>query len=372
MDEAFVGEIFLIPYSYAPVGFAFCDGRLLNIGDYEALFSLIGTMYGGDGVRTFALPDLRGRVPLGVSNSYAAGQAGGNAVTQLMSANIRNHTHSIAPNAEIRMKTGTVADTPSPVNAYPAPAAGTPRYSSEADEKMVARPVNELTSPSGAPLYSEPNSTANLPVNNMMPYLCMNFVIALEGIYPGNALIKEFQYISDIIMVSFIDRIPRGYALCNGAELPINQNAALYSLLGNNYGGDGVQKFKLPDLRGSVPIGAGAGPGLTRRTLSETGGVTTVTLTADNLPPHTHTVREDRLRLPAGSTNNTHNPTGAYAGTSAAGNLYSANAGTGVSAPLAATLSVDNGTAASPVNNMQPYLAIQFLIAIEGAYPSRN
>ncbi|NML39932.1 phage tail protein [Chitinophaga sp. G-6-1-13] len=165
---------------------------------------------------------------------------------------------------------------------------------------------------------------------------------------------------------------PKGYMQCTGQLLSIQQNNALFSLLGTTYGGDGRTTFGLPNLRGKVPIGTGQGAGLHARTLAMTGGVTEVTLTANNLPPHTHTVQDNRLSLPAGDNNNTHNPVGTYAGAAAAGNLYSSTAGTGVSAKMPDTLKLDDGSPATAVNNMQPYLGIQFFIALEGIYPSRN
>lgn len=181
MDEAFIGEIFLIAFNYAPPGFALCDGQVLSISEYQLLFSLIGTTYGGNGATTFALPDLRGRVPLCVSSTppvYIAGSTGGNIIKPLTAAHITGHTHSIT--TDIRMKTGTVANTTSPSNAYPAPATGTPRYSALADDKMMALSVSEL----GGPFTTDVNATGNFPVNNLMPSLAMNFVIALQGIFP--------------------------------------------------------------------------------------------------------------------------------------------------------------------------------------------
>ncbi|SKA37779.1 Microcystin-dependent protein [Chitinophaga eiseniae] len=184
-------------------------------------------------------------------------------------------------------------------------------------------------------------------------------------------MVKEYQFIGDIIMAAFLNA-PKGYAQCAGQTVSIQQFTALYAIVGNQYGGNGVTTFQLPDLRGRVPIGAGQGLGLNQRTLARPGGEKSVTLTAANLPPHIHTVREDKLSLPAGANNDTHSPVGAFAGTAATGNLYSSTAGTGTTAALQHTLTMDNGTPALPVNNMQPYLAIQFFIALEGFFPSRG
>lgn len=186
MDEAFIGEIFLIAFNYAPPGFAFCNGQELQISEYEPLFSLIGNTYGGDGVTTFNLPNLQGRIPLCINYpNYPLGLASGNFTKPLSASHISNHTHVIDPTTvQVQMKTGTAANTLFPAGAYPAPATGTPRYSSEADEKMVALDVSEMVTPQGGSFMTEPNATNNSPVDNMMPSLCMNYVIALEGTYP--------------------------------------------------------------------------------------------------------------------------------------------------------------------------------------------
>ncbi|QJB42585.1 tail fiber protein [Chitinophaga oryzae] len=167
-------------------GFAYCNGQLLQISEHSTLYSLIGTTYGGDGIETFALPNLQGRVPVGSYSqdfNYIPGAIGGDATTQLTVGQISNHTHSIV--TDIRMKTGTAADTPAPGNAYPAPATAVPRYDTQSDEKMIALNVSDMVTPQGGKLTTEPNTTSNLPVDNMMPFLCLNYVISLQGIYPS-------------------------------------------------------------------------------------------------------------------------------------------------------------------------------------------
>jgi microcystin-dependent protein len=125
-------------------------------------------------------------------------------------------------------------------------------------------------------------STQQIIVDNMQPYAAINYVIALEGIFPSRNGSEPF--LGEIYMFAG-NFAPRGYALCDGQLLPIAQNTALFSILGTTYGGNGQTTFALPDLRGRAPIHPGTGPGLTPRFLGEIGGAESRTITT-----HTHTV----------------------------------------------------------------------------------
>jgi microcystin-dependent protein len=153
---------------------------------------------------------------------------------------------------------------------------------------------------------------------------------------------------------------PRGYAFCNGQILSIAQNTALFSILGTTYGGNGQTTFALPDLRGRVPVGFGQGPGLSSRTLGETIGTETVTLTANEIPLHGHA-----MQALSGAANAGQGPSTSLGTATAA--LY----GSGPTQVLAgAGLSASGGGQAH--NNMAPSLAVHFIIALEGVFPSRN
>jgi microcystin-dependent protein len=154
---------------------------------------------------------------------------------------------------------------------------------------------------------------------------------------------------------------PRGWALCNGQLLPISQNTALFSLLGTQYGGDGIQTFALPDLRSRVPLHMGQGPGLSNYFIGEQTGAESVALNADQLPTHNHAVMSTRNaaskiradnNLPARTTANSYAP--ASDGSTMNPSMI-ANAGSG-----------------APVDNVQPILALNFCIALQGIFPSRN
>ncbi len=154
---------------------------------------------------------------------------------------------------------------------------------------------------------------------------------------------------------------PQDWAFCNGREIQVSQNTALFALIGNKYGGNGTSTFAVPDLRGRVIMGAGNGPGLTPRLLGDKGGVETVVLTEDQLPPHTHT-----FQVPATSDRaTTDNPVG---NVPAKGDmdLY---ASTGTSSQNM----ISSATGAnSPVSIMQPYCVMNYIICLNGSFPTRS
>ncbi|MBD2867716.1 phage tail protein [Paenibacillus arenilitoris] len=156
---------------------------------------------------------------------------------------------------------------------------------------------------------------------------------------------------------------PKGWALCNGQLLPISHNTALFSILGVTYGGDGKTNFALPDLMGKAPLQQGAGVGLTPRTLGEIGGSPSVTLTTNEIPAHTHAPQA----VNAGSTLSPTNAT--WAGLVQGRGIptvYASNPTTPMS-PNA--VGVTGGS--QPHNNRQPYLGVNFIIALEGIFPPR-
>jgi len=131
------------------------------------------------------------------------------------------------------------------------------------------------------------NSGGNQSQNNMQPYLVLNYCIALVGIFPSRNAMEPF--IGEIQLFGF-NFPPRGFASCDGQLLPINQNSALFALLGITYGGDGRTTFGLPDLRGRVPIHYGNGPGLTNRPIGQKSGTEYNTMTISQMPSHSHTI----------------------------------------------------------------------------------
>ncbi len=170
MSNPFVAEIRIFPFNFAPKGWAFCNGQILPISSNTALFSLVGTFYGGDGKSTFALPNLQGSAPLqqgqGAGLSlYDVGEQGGSDSITLLTIEMPSHTHTIAGDA-------------TPLNA-----------------KQVSPSGNLPGGPTGQTFYAAATNTTmnpsmlsvaggSQPHNNMMPYLTLNFCIALQGVYP--------------------------------------------------------------------------------------------------------------------------------------------------------------------------------------------
>lgn len=163
-----------------------------------------------------------------------------------------------------------------------------------------------------------------------------------------------------IIMVGF-NFAPIGWAFCNGQLLSIEQNDALYTLLGTTYGGDGQTTFALPDMRGRVPYHQGTGPGLSTYSLGQRGGSEEVTLTSAELPAHTHTANSNPAD--GGQVSPTNNFWGG-----ASSNIYSTTPPAVAMNPLAVGLSGGN----QPHENMPPFLCVNFIINLEGIYPAQN
>jgi microcystin-dependent protein len=151
--------------TFPPVGWMFCEGQLLAISDYDVLFQLIGTTYGGDGQSTFALPDLRGRVPIHLGNGFVQGQSGGTEAVTLTSQQIPIHAHAFlasadqasSPNPGAHVLAETISTTP-----Y---FAGTP-FAPLAPQSIVG-------------------AGGSQPHTNMQPFLCVDFIISLQGIFPS-------------------------------------------------------------------------------------------------------------------------------------------------------------------------------------------
>jgi microcystin-dependent protein len=170
----YIGEIRLFAGTFAPLGWAFCNGRLIAIADYETLFNLIGTTYGGDGIQNFALPDLRGRVPLthgqapGLS-SYTIGQMGGSETVTLSVSQMAGHSHPF-------LASEVAADSSSPSNALTA----MPKVNGTAC--YVVQGAGDDAPLNAGTIAAEGGGQ---PHDNIMPCLALNYIISLLGIYPS-------------------------------------------------------------------------------------------------------------------------------------------------------------------------------------------
>jgi microcystin-dependent protein len=168
MSQPFMGEVKIIAWNFAPQGWAFCNGQFLPINQNQALFSILGTMYGGNGQTTFALPDLRGRTSIHIGQGFTQGQAGGELVHTLNTAEMPAHNHFVQATSDAGN------------SAIPA-------------GKLLAKSAPDafkLYAPAGGALVTLragtiANAGSSQPHTNVQPYLVVNFIIALQGIFPS-------------------------------------------------------------------------------------------------------------------------------------------------------------------------------------------
>jgi len=163
MSEPFLSEIKIVSFNFPPKGWALCNGQFLPINQNQALFALLGTTYGGNGQTTFALPNLRGRVPIHMGSGFTLGEAAGSTSVTVNIHQLPTHLHTL--NA-----TDQNGATPNPSNA------------------ILARVNNLYAGPTSLTTMNPQSVTSvggSQPHNNMMPYLTLNFIIALQGIFPS-------------------------------------------------------------------------------------------------------------------------------------------------------------------------------------------
>lgn len=168
MSNPYVGEIRMFAGNFAPVGWEFCNGQLMNIADYDILFNLIGTTYGGDGQETFALPNLASRIPLHFGSGFAQGQMSGTETVTLTPSQLPAHTHP----AQASATSGTLS---SPAGAVWANST-LQNYSDGSGKTPVPMSAQALLTTGG-----------NQAHDNMMPSLALSFIISMYGIYPSPA-----------------------------------------------------------------------------------------------------------------------------------------------------------------------------------------
>ena len=170
MAQPYVGEIRIFAGNFAPAGWMFCDGQLLPISEFETLFNLIGTTYGGDGQSTFALPDLRGRLPLhfgtGAGSTFQLAESAGVESVTLTTNQIPIHTHAM-------LCSSAAGNSTNPLNGIAA-FTDLSQYSTQAANTQM-----------GNPATSSDITGGSQPHDNFMPYLCVNFIISLFGIFPS-------------------------------------------------------------------------------------------------------------------------------------------------------------------------------------------
>ncbi|MGO4270833.1 phage tail protein [Paenibacillus sp. TAF58] len=277
---------------------------------------------------------MQSRIPLHQGNGFTLAETGGTENETLTVNQIPAHAHT----AGVSSKFGS---TNSP------------------DGTVVARStLNQFTDTTGTTgtmgtAASIGPSGGSQPHTNLQPYLTINYIISLFGIYPSQGGDGTEPYLSEIRWIAF-NFVPGGNALCNGQLLPINQNQALFSLLGTTYGGDGRVNFALPNLQGKVPIHVGNG-----HTLGEKGGEQAHTLSVSEIAAHTHSVTASGY--PATLKNA---PNNIFGVTSTSSYAF-------VVDNLSDTVTSNTGGSQAHLN-MQPFLTLTAIIALTGVFPSQN
>jgi microcystin-dependent protein len=332
----YTSEIRLFPFGSAPKGWLKCEGQTMAINQNQALFVLIGTLYGGDGTNNFKLPDLRASVMLNTGDNYPVGKSGGEQTHALTVKEMPAHKHTAVASSN-------------------ASDADTPAGSFWAKDMNFRNDSNITLWPQAAGVTGNDQGH-----NNMAPCLSMNYCICIDGIFPSGGK-SGLEYIGEIKPWTGA-KASESWLPCDGRPLPVRNYLSLFAVIKNTFGGDN-NIFYLPDLRGKAAIGAGQGNGLSNYKLGDTGGVETVTLTQDQIPAHSH--------APNATTNATApNPspgaTWGVAGLRPAPKVYAKDKGTGVNMKPAA---LDNTGEGAAHNNMMPYQVVNLYIVWDGELP---
>jgi microcystin-dependent protein len=357
---SYLGQIKIFAFSYAPQGWAFCQGQPLAISQNTALFTLLGNVYGGNGTTNFALPNLQG-IPVGAGqapggSNYQLGESGGEAGVTLAPQQLPSHNHAF--NTE-----GDQANSATPAGNQPAWS-----WKQAANDTVIGIYAEPPTPTTALASNAIATSGSGRPHNNLQPHVTLNFSIATAGVWPhGPPPPPSPPFIGELAICA--GNPPAGWTLCEGQLMQIAQNQQLFSLLGATYGGDATRTFALPDLRGRVPLNFGENFAIGQR-----GGEEAHVMSEAEMPAHSHALMANATSQHVGPTAAPVTVLGMSLGkqlplnTPFTANLYSTAA---ANAQLAGAL-IGGAGGGQPHPNMMPSLALSFCIALQGAFPSRN
>lgn len=404
--EGILGEIRLFAGTFAPKGWAFCDGQILEIRYNTALFSVLGTTYGGNGITTFALPNLNSRVPIGSGRVFdlterELGDMGGVQNVILNSANLPSHNHGnqllkfdvSESNATVKINSGRgMTQVPGTGTVMASGMRNERVYSDDAAAERVDMMENSVqVSVVNTFTLNTSSAGGGNGHNNMSPYLTMNYIICLQGSFPSREGYGDpYSYTGEIKMFAG-NFAPNGWLFCDRSSLPISGNEDLFSLIGTTYGGDGMSYFNLPDLRGRAPLGLGQGPGLSNYITGQTGGTETAILYQNHIPMHSHTLSQHTQNLSLSGNMSVSDSKGSLAlpegNVPAVGlrseRIYTSAASDGSMKQDSLSMSLSFSDASASLQssyvggsqsheNMMPYTVINYIINPKGVFPSQT
>lgn len=353
---ACMGEIRLFAFNYAPRDFQFCDGKMLTITNNEHLFSLLDNKYGGDAINTFALPDMRGRVPVGIgrgkelSKNWQLGEKFGEKYVRLTDGNLPFHIHRCKVSSD-------EGNTFKPGNNFLSSAIGEYKiYSSlKKPSEMVLMHSDSIR-----------HTGENKPHYNMMPTMALNYCICTQGTDPREEDAEEEPLIGEIKIFAN-NFAPVGFKRCDGFVMRNNNdNQALFSLIGYIFGGTG-HSFYLPDLQKRVISHRGKELSFTDKE-GDIDGI----VTRENMPSHNHYIQ-------VSSKSGTESVMSA--------NVVPAVSNTGDGRDMKiidiycnieqkySMMNLDMLSSCGNGNsheNQQPYLALNYYICVDGNFPTRS
>ncbi len=352
-----IGEIRIFAGPTPPLGWLNCEGQILPSAAYPELSKVLGVTFGGD-ADSFALPDLRGRLPVAAAPAakpvpLPMGTAKGAETVTLTGDQIPAHAHLLSASTSAAV---TNVAGPGVVPAtMPAEVKGFYVLAEAIHGKPV--PMADAALDPGPPAAAHPN---------LMPALALNFIIAASP-EAWNRMAEEGRlggydaFVGEVRPFVF-GYAPDGWAVCDDTPVSAETWPDLYALIADTYGPLQGEMMALPDLRGRAVMGVGAGPGLTPRQLADVSGATTVALGMDQTPPHVHALMTGSAPGRAMLTP----AAGAWLGDKALkGNLFSDAASP--TASMTGAVGV-NGVGA-PHENRQPYMAVNYCIALSGLFP---